>query len=406
MAYRPDLADVAFLRSAEGVDALSAADDLPLTPASALADTATVRALVGTPHAAAVLSVAALRRRAAWKLADPDRWLLTDEALQQATPSAVAAHRAQRLAGRDVHDLTCSVGAELAALEPAVGRLLGSDLDPVRLAMAAHNVPGVALARADALHPVSRGAVGAGAVLLADPARRDRTGRRRWHSADLEPPLDDLVAAAAGRDLVVKAAPGLDRDAVGWAGEVELVSLDSRVREAALWSPGLGSSGSGTPGVRRRATVLSSTGPGHAVTTETITDADPDGSDVRPPGQWLLDPDGAIVRAGLVRHWAARHGLGQLDPRIAYLTGDVPPPGTRAFRVLEHGRYTEKSLRAALRRRDAGAVEILVRGVDVDPNALRPRLRLRGPAALTVVLTRIGDVATALLCRPERIPPA
>jgi len=112
-----------------------------------------------------------------------------------------------------------------------------------------------------------------------------------------------------------------------------------------------------------------------------------------------------VVRAGLVRHYAARHGLAQLDPRIAYLTGDTPPPGIRAFRVLGHGRYTEKALRSALRRHDAGAVEILVRGLDVDPNVLRPRLRLRGSASLSVVLTRIGRAPTALLCRAERTPP-
>ena len=65
---------------------------------------------------------------------------------------------------------------------------------------------------------------------------------------------------------------------------------------------------------------------------------------------------------------------------------------------------TEKALRAALRRHDAGAVEILVRGLDVDPNALRRRLRLRGSASVTVVLTRIGRAPTALLCRAERTP--
>ncbi|MDQ4031928.1 MAG: class I SAM-dependent methyltransferase, partial [Actinomycetota bacterium] len=288
------------------------------------------------------------------------------------------------------HDLTCSIGADLVAVAAVARRAVESDLDAVRLAMAAHNLPGVPLVRADALRPASRGA-----VLLADPARRDDAGRRRWRPSDFCPPLDELVAAAGRHDLVLKAAPGLDREAVPWAAEVELVSLDGGVREATLWSPGLA-----TPGVRRRATVLSSTGPAW-----TVTDAEPGDTPVREPGEWLVDPDGAVVRAGLVRHYAARHGLAQLDPRIAYLTGDTPPPGIRAFRVLEHGRYTEKALRSALRGHDVGAVEILVRGLDVDPNALRPRLRLRGSTSLTVVLTRIGRAPTAFLCRAERTPP-
>lgn len=385
MGYCFTLDDVAYLRSAAGADALAAAAGLSLTPASRLSDVDALRAVAGA-RAAALLETAVLRRRAAPKL-DGAGWLFTDDALQQATPSPVAAHRAERLGGRDVHDLTCSIGADLVAVAAVARRALGSDVDAVRLAMAAHNVPGVPLVRADALRPVSRGA-----VLLADPARRDRAGRRRWHPGDLVPPLDELVHAAAGRDLVVKAAPGLDRDVAPWAAEVELVSLDGEVREAALWSPGLASAG-----VTRRATVLSTRAPAW-----TVTDADPDDTPVREPGEWLVDPDGAVVRAGLVRHYAARHGLGQLDPRIAYLTGNVPPPGIRAFRVLEHGRYSEKALRAVLRRREAGIVEILVRGLDVDPAVLRRRLRPRGPGSVTVVLTRIGRAPTAFVCRAER----
>ncbi len=47
-------------------------------------------------------------------------------------------------------------------------------------------------------------------------------------------------------------------------------------------------------------------------------------------------------------------------------------PDTRAFRVLDHGRYTEKALRAMLRAHDVGALEILVRGLDVRPDDTAP----------------------------------
>lgn len=383
MAYRFTAADVAYLRSAAGGAALAA---LTLTPGDPLADVVAAKAVAGEHHAA-VLETALLRRRAVAKLADPDRWLLTDAALQQATPTPVAAHRAGRLRGRDVHDVTCSVGADLVEIAAVAGRCVGSDLDPVRLAMAAANCAahGVAplLARADALRPVT-----GDTVVLADPARRDDGGRRRWRPDDLVPPLPALVDAYPGRDLVVKCAPGLDFAAVPWADEVEIVSLDGTVREACLWR---GSPAS--PGIARRATVLR-----HDQPLWTVTDAEPDDCPVRPVGEWLVDPDGAVVRAGLVRHYAARHGLGQLDPRIAYLTGDTPPPGTRAFRVVDHGRYSEKALRAMLRRHDVGAVEILVRGLAVTPDELRRRLRPAGSAAATVVLARIGAVPTAFLC--------
>ena len=129
--------------------------------------------------------------------------------------------------------------------------------------------------------------------------------------------------------------------------------------------------------MRRRASVLDR--------GEQITDAEPDDCPVRPAGRWIVDPDGAVVRAGLVRHYGARHGLWQLDPDIAYLSGDRLPPGVRGFEVLEQLAFDERRLRQALSALDCGALEILVRGVRVDPDALRRRLRLRGGRSLSLV---------------------
>ncbi|MEU1957735.1 class I SAM-dependent methyltransferase [Nocardia sp. NPDC019255] len=384
MAYRFTRDDVGYLDSATGRAALTEVDGLALTSASLLKDLELVRRAHGD-RAAALVETVRLRRRATAKLAGAGEWLFTDDALQQATPTAVAEHRAARLAGRAVHDVTCSIGAELAALAPHCPAVLGSDLDDVRLAMSARNLSGrrnVLLAKADALRPCS-----AGTVVIADPARR-ADGRRTHDPAKLQPPLPDLLDTYRGRDLAVKCAPGLDFDRLAWPGEVEVVSLDGSVREACLWSPGLAEAG-----VTRRATVLSA-----GAAAWTITDADSDVIDERPPGQWIIDPDGAVVRAGLVRHYAAKHGLWQLDPRIAYLTGDAVPEGVRGFRVLDRMDLREKALRAELHRRDCGPLEILARGVDVDPDALRSRLKPRGSRPHTLVITRIGRTATVFLC--------
>lgn len=391
MGYEFSLDDVAFLTSERGVVAVEACSDLALTDASWIADVSSARAQVGERSAAAVLETVLLRRKAPSKLDSAEGWLFTDAALQQASASRVARHRAQRFTGRDVHDVTCSIGVDLIELARVAGRCVGSDLDPARLAMARHNCAraGVApaLVRADALRPVTRET-----AVVADPARRDAGGRRKWRPQDFVPALDELAEAYRGRDLAVKCAPGIEPSAAPWAQEIELVSLDGQVREACLWAGSMAT-------VSRRATVLRSDG-----LQWSVTDADPSDSHVGEPGEWIIDPDGAVVRAGLVRHYAARHGLWQLDERIAYLTGDSPPPGVRAFRIREFGKYSEKSLRATLRRLDIGRVEILVRGLDVDPNSLRRRLKPAGPEEASVVLTRIGRTPMAFLCTAERIP--
>ncbi|MGB0875471.1 MAG: THUMP-like domain-containing protein [Mycobacterium sp.] len=348
-------------------------------------------------RAAVVVETVMLRRKAAGKFADAadvSEWLFTDEALQQATAGPVAQHRAQRLAGATVHDATCSIGTELAALRNSADLVLGSDIDPVRLAMAGHNLglggAPVTLCRADALRPVT-----ADAVVVVDPARRSGS-RRRFDPRAYVPPLDRLLEVLQRRDYVIKCAPGVDFEVLrqlGFEGEVEVTSLAGSVREACLWSRGLADTS-----VHRRATMLD--------TAEQITDADPDNCRVGPAGRWIVDPDGAVVRAGLVRHYGTRHDLWQLDRDIAYLSGDRLPDGVRGFEVLEQVPFSERNLRQALSARAVGAVEILVRGVDLDPDALRARLRLRGSTQLTVVIARLGSGAasraTAFVCRPSR----
>ena len=333
-----------------------------------------------------------LRRKATAKLAglaEVSAWLFTDEALQQATAAPVARHRAERLAGAIVHDATCSIGTELAALRSTAASVIGSDLDEVRLAMARHNLGDIPLCRADALRPITRDA-----VVLLDPARRSG-GRRRFDPRAYTPPLDEVLEVYRGRATAVKCAPGIDFGAVarlGFGGEIEVTSAGGSVREACLWSPALAE-----PGVHRRATVLDR--------NEVLTDADPDDCSTGAPGRWIVDPDGAVVRAGLVKQYAARHGLWQLDPDIAYLTGDRVPDGVRGFEVLDQLPLREKALRSALSMRDCGPLEILVRGVDVDPDALRRRLRPSGHTPLSVVITRLGTGvaarAVAFVCRPS-----
>ena len=89
---------------------------LALTDATLLRDLTRLRRQLGE-RAAVVAETVRLRRRAVAKVGPAAaNWLFTDEALQQATPAPVAAHRARRLAGVGVHDLTCSIGADLVAL--------------------------------------------------------------------------------------------------------------------------------------------------------------------------------------------------------------------------------------------------------------------------------------------------
>jgi hypothetical protein len=134
----------------------------------------------------------------------------------------------------------------------------------------------------------------------------------------------------------------------------------------------------------------------------TLTDEDDPGADVGGVGRFLYEPDGAVIRAGLVTAVAAGVDGHLVDRKIAYVTGDAAfhTPFARSYRVVEEIPYREKPLKAALRARGVGPLTIKKRGVDVVPEDLRRRLGLHGEAAATIVLTRVAGEGTALLVEP------
>ena len=401
MAYRFSVDDVAWLAGSASGPALTAAAGRPLTDASLLTDLDRIRRVLDgeSDRAGAVVETVRLRRRAVPKLGSwAERGLFTDEALQQASPLAVARHRAERLAGVEVHDVTCSVGGDLVVLAGrGIGVTAGSDLDPVRVAMARHNLS-VAGVTADVTVADAVTVDTGGRLPYADPARRDERGRRVMGADAVVPSIGDLDAAHPDRPPVLRVPPGLDYDALARPGEVQLVSLAGTVREAVLWPPELATVGGP---VGRRATVLD----GHGAVLLDLTSDDPDDVDVAPAaqGEYLVDPDPAVVRAHLVRGYAARHGLRQLDPHLAYLTGPQPPPGIRAFRVVDQAPFAEKTVAGWARRDGIGTLEIKQRGTALIPDDLRRRLRpaLRGPTrnAATLIVARVGRGPRAYWCR-------
>ena len=137
----------------------------------------------------------------------------------------------------------------------------------------------------------------------------------------------------------------------------------------------------------------------------TLTEEDDPGRDqvdVGQVGAYLYEPDGAVIRAGLVTAVAAGvHGR-LVDRKIAYVTSDESfrTPFARSYRVVEELPYREKQLRAALRARGIGTLTIKKRGVDIAPEQLRKRLALHGEDTATLVLTRVRGQGTALLVKP------
>jgi hypothetical protein len=335
------------------------------------------------------LTLQRLRDRAAAKFSRAQDMVLTRDGLEQASGEAVARHRAARLAGAGpVADLCCGIGGDLVALA-ARGPVLGVDRDPLHAWMAGHNaaVYGVAEQVRTEVADVRAVDLTGTAAVFVDPARRSERGRTR----DGEPPLAWCVGLVERVPRVaVKAAPGLDRTAVPPGWEAEFVAVGTDLKEAVLWSPAGAEAAS-------RATVLFDGG------KHTLLPAPGAEVPVDEPGEYLLDPNPAVTRAGLVAELARSTGTWQIDERIAFLAAAAPvtTPFARTLRVLDSGPWREKKLAARLRAFDVGSVDIRRRGLAGDVDALRKRLARAlkgGTRRATLVMTRARDRPWALIC--------
>jgi SAM-dependent methyltransferase len=352
--------------------------------------------------ARAALETAILRREAAAKFPPgvARQLYLTREALQQASPWEVAAHRAARFRGYDLTlDLGCSIGADtihLAQVGAGLAPALGLDRDPLRLALARLHLAALGLPaefiRADLTSPLPFAPPRLrAAALFFDPARR-RGHRRIFSVRNYSPPLDVIRnwrAAALG----VKISPGVDlAELAGYDCEIEFTSLHGELKEAGLWFGAFRSAGS-------RATLLPG---GHTLAADGRPGTDAQPSPLSPPRRYLYEPDPAVIRAGLVGALAGQLGAAQLDASIAYLTADrrVDTPFARAWQVEDWLPFNLKNLRAHLRARNVGRVTVKKRGSPLTPEKLIADLKLHGEEQRALVLTRLQGEPVVLVCLP------
>jgi len=115
----------------------------------------------------------------------------------------------------------------------------------------------------------------------------------------------------------------------------------------------------------------------------------------------LIEPNPAVLAARGADDLAAAEGLWRIDRGLDWLFGDGPvaTPLARSFRVLDAVAGRERDIARALRRLDAGRVEIKTRGLKLNTDVLQRRLRGRGSQNLAVLFCRLGQHQRAFLCQ-------
>lgn len=367
---------------------------------------------------AVALTQSRLRAKAEPKFGEfADGMLFTPAGLEQATRLVVAARHAQRYVAAGIEtvvDLTCGVGADAMAFAGMGLRVLATEIDEVTAAVATVNLrafPEAVVRHADGLDLdlAAEGLSGQGTGIYADPARRTRSGKRIFDPKAYAPALDDVWAMRSAVPAVgIKVGPGIPHEGLPEDCEAQWVSVDGDVVEAGLWFGPLAPDGPG------RTALLLRTAGGRSDSRTFRGDRAP-GAEEMPPevvtgvagiGHYLYEPDGAVIRAGLVADASRALGGRLLDRTIAYVTTDTPHTETEhvplatGYRILDVMPFSLKRLRTYLRERDVGRLTIKKRGTAVTPEHLRAQLGLKGSQEGTIILTRVAGSQQILVVEP------
>lgn len=395
-----ELSEFQELLSPRGQEALRAAVDLQPRETEYLSHYTALCRIFPAQIARVALETAILRNKAATKFPFASKMYFTGSALEQASSYEVSTYRCRRYTGfSQILDLGCSIGSDSLALA-SHATVLGVDLDILRLAMAVANLEAVhpearvLFLQANLEEPLSFSCNTSMAIFF-DPARRSEHKRLQTVSR-YHPPLSavnnwlDKIPSVG-----VKMSPGVDLSEVSrYQAEVEFISLRGELKEAVLWFGDLKSA-------TRRATLL----PGPWTMSVSETDKNLELT-LCEPRSYIYEPDPAILRAGLVRLLGAQIGACQLDPDIAYLTGDrkAETPFATAYLVEEWLPFNLKRLRSILRKKRVEQVVIKKRGSPLRPQDLIHDLHLKegsgnSPDERVVFLTHLRGKPIAIICR-------
>jgi hypothetical protein len=362
------------------------------SPATAAANLVVkLRRVLSPAQTSLILQQTEYRRRARHRFELAERMFFTDKGLQQATDDKIAAYKARETAnvyGSDASgaDLCCGIGGDLMQFAKH-NKVTGFDLDEATARLARANVALVA----------NNGSTSRCANVLqvtlsaydwwhCDPDRRTE-GRRTSQvllSSPSESEMDQLLRDNPNGSIKLAPAAQLS-DA--WASRAELEWIGHNRQCQQQWArygrlarhPG-------------RATATTLDADGNVVHTLS-GDRTEQASFASSIGAYLFEPTDAVIAARLTASLANRAGLEQVQPGIAYLTGDasVPVDGLTRFKVETLLPFDIKRLKAALRERRIGDLEIKKRGIDIDPAELRRKLRTRGDRQATLLVFPHGE---------------
>ena len=345
-----------------------------------------------------------IQPKAQQKFGSDKLWLCDTFAYEQSTGATLSRWKSQIWPGGiKLADLCCGMGGDSIFLDPKV-QVLGVDLDPKRLYMFAYNTESAGLKRSA---EVKRSFICADVLssawkadfLQIDPARRQER-RQNQRKFILQPSWNEILDLCKRvQGAVIKLPPGFPVEKIPPTASILYLGHHNDCLEALVligeipWLRNLSQeaiigavncSDDGLFWRSRRELVQNS---------------------IKKVKKWLYEPIPTMIRSHLFLNLAKELGLAQIDPQIAYLTGDFPvnSPWLKAFEVLESGTQNRKNIQKWIYKHNIGKLIIKKCGVDINIDAELKKFKLKGDNNGILFFTRLQNKRISILSKTQEI---
>jgi SAM-dependent methyltransferase len=251
-------------------------------------------------------------------------------------------YRARYFAGcTHVLEIGTGTGSDTAALAEHAKKVTTVEQDPLRTAMAQHNLGLQGITNVEFITGDIKAlslSLSQFDALFADPARRTRDGVRVKDAALYSPPLEELLNLPIDGPRAIKVSPGLffDQQLRGWSRQ--FLGYQDQCLEQTLWK-----------------------GVDITDSSAVVVDAEemwsppaeplPERAKVDSLGKYLFEAHGVINRSLRLDDFFTQLGIDRFDNDVAYGTSDELVKSSRLlsrYTVLDNFRYSRKTLLAAL----------------------------------------------------------
>jgi len=324
-----------------------------------------------------LLTLKKLQKQASNRIKESTNFIFTIKGVQQSSSTLLAEYHSKKMEHFEtVADLCCGNGIDLHHIAVGKKQVWAVDFDKETLLAAKYNnskhknIKYLKIIAQDFTKKVE--------AIFIDPDRR--SGKRRLVEAeDLSPSLSEVLEMQKiTPNILVKLSPAMDYKNLyisvdhSW----EFISENGELKEILLCL--------GMFAQKRNKAVL--------LPKKVELIANNEKIDVSKIKKYLLEPDVAIIRAGMVQDLGALFNANLIDEHLALLTfpEEIYSDYFKTYEVIDEINFNRKLLQKYLREKSIGKLVIKTRGFNQSVEQFRKKIKLTGEKSALMFILRIG----------------